>query len=75
MLKSIFSFQELSELEALEVKGGRSGLTLQYQCSNSVVGCACELDMQCVNRKAGCACLVDENEDGFEAGGGKVEEP
>lgn len=46
MLKSIFSFQELSELEALEVKGGRSGLTLQYQCSNSVVGCACELDMQ-----------------------------
>lgn len=37
MLKSIFSFQELSELEALEVKGGRSGLTLQYQCSNSVV--------------------------------------
>lgn len=69
MIKTMFSLDELSELEALEVRGGSSGIVIQYGCSNGVIGCACELDNQCVNRKAGCACPVDENEDGFEAGG------
>lgn len=52
MLKSIFSFQELSELEALEVKGGRSGLTLQYQCSNSVVVNGKTILTNCIKKKA-----------------------
>lgn len=39
-----FSIEELSVLEALEVKGGIAELeATQNGCSNNVAGCACDI--------------------------------
>ena len=38
----LFSAQELTLLEALEVRGGlKEADTIQNQCPNNVAGCAC----------------------------------
>lgn len=40
----LFSIEEMSVLEALNVKGGIAELAVtQNGCSNNVAGCACEI--------------------------------
>ncbi len=41
---NLFDKEELNELEMLEVKGGTASPdTIQNQCTNTVVGCACTI--------------------------------
>lgn len=54
-----FSAEELSELEALEIKGGAMGNPndpmSQLRCVNIVVGCgASSTQEECVNKVTGC---------------------
>lgn len=51
-----FSKAELSEMEALEVRGGKSsGLMAQGGCTNYAAYCGSGVDQsQCVNKAASC---------------------
>lgn len=43
----MFSAQELTVLEALEVRGGQAeAQTIQNQCPNNATGCACTVVLQ-----------------------------
>lgn len=42
--KDLFSLEELSLMESLEVKGGASEMAVsQTGCSNNVAGCGCDV--------------------------------
>lgn len=56
MNTNLFSKYELSELEALEVRGGSTESTMaQNQCVNYSTGCGAGVDQnQCINKATGC---------------------
>lgn len=60
MNKEIFSSDELSELKALEVRGGNSISTIaQGECVNQKAGCGSGVDQsKCVNNATGCGSPV-----------------
>lgn len=60
MNKEFFSSNELSELKALEVRGGNTASTMsQSECANEKAGCGAGVDQnKCVNREAGCGSTV-----------------
>lgn len=55
-MKNGFSEEELKEMEALEVKGGKGiDLYAQSECSNYADGCGGGVDQtKCINKAAGC---------------------
>lgn len=45
--KLSFSIDEMSQLEALDIKGGLNAVdAIQNQCPNNVAGCACDLPVK-----------------------------
>lgn len=60
MNKEFFTSNELSELEALEVRGGSTASTMaQSECINEKAGCGSGVDQtKCVNKENGCGSPV-----------------
>ncbi len=64
MKKFDFSAEELSELEALQVRGGATGNPDspmgQNKCSNTKLGCGAGVDQDgCTNSETGCGSIVN----------------
>ena len=81
MIKFNFTADELSELQALQVRGGAAGTPLepmaQTECSNTKAGCGANVDqIRCTNHAAGCGgsitvhlgCSIDKPQDGCSIG-------
>jgi hypothetical protein len=60
MNKEFFSSNELSELQALEVRGGNTASTMsQSECVNEKTGCGSGVDQtKCINKEAGCGSTI-----------------
>lgn len=63
MQKGNFSAHELSEMEALQIRGGASGSQIdpmaQLRCANKATGCGSGVDQtDCVNEVLGCGSTV-----------------
>ncbi len=80
MKRSInFSIEELSTLEALEIKGGKGEIIIQ----NTVAQCGClntVLQCACTNGTPNCACPINTNcvkecNENGNCGGGGVRNP
>ncbi len=57
MKNLIFTHEELSEMEALEIKGGiaEPSAAVQNGCENSAVGCGSGVTQNgCINKAEGC---------------------
>ena len=60
MNKELFSSNELSELEALEVRGGdTASIMSQTECENNALNCGADVDQtKCVNNEKFCGSSV-----------------
>ena len=60
MDRKLFSSDELSELEALELRGGSTASIMsQNGCENDAAGCGAGVDQdKCVNKTSGCGAHV-----------------
>ena len=56
MKLDLFSFEELQEMQTIELWGGASSLSqAQFRCSNTAIGCAYGADQyECSNKVTGC---------------------
>lgn len=56
MKQDLFSFEELQEMQTIELRGGASNLSqAQFRCSNTAIGCAYGADQyECSNKVTGC---------------------
>lgn len=64
MLKGIFTIEEISQLEALDIRGGHGGARDTNNGCNTVSGCACTSQTGCPNNAKGCGTNSDDEEEG-----------